>query len=68
MIWKLYDHPRGEPGFAIEDLPVAIGENLGSLLFSGLSSVAGVLLTVNIWVLNCEFDNYICTHVDTSQL
>ncbi len=68
MVRKLHDDPCREHGSAIKDLPVTVGENLGSLLFCGLSSVTGIFLTIDIWVLNCEFDNYVCTHVGTPGL
>jgi hypothetical protein len=52
----------------MQDLPVTVGENLASVLFGRLSSVAAVFLTINIRVLDREFDNYVCAHVDTPQL
>ena len=68
MVREPHDDPGREPGYAIEDLPVAVGENLGPVLFGGSTSVARVVLTINIWVLDCELDNYVCAHVGTPQL
>jgi hypothetical protein len=52
----------------VQDLPVTVGENLGSVLFGRLPSVGAVFLTHNIRILDREFDNYVCTHMDTPRL
>ena len=52
----------------MQDFPVAVGESLASVLFGRLRRVGAVFLTHNIRVLDCEFDNDVCAHVDTPQL
>src|SRR5579862_7488325 len=38
------------------------------MLFGRLPSDDAVLVTVNIWIFDCEFDNYVCAHVETPRL
>src|SRR5579859_1538124 len=52
----------------MQDLPLTCGENLASVLFGCPPSDGAVFLTINIGVLDREFDNYVCAHVDTPQL
>ena len=52
----------------MQDFPVTVGECLASVLFGRPPSVGAVFLTVDIRVLDREFDNYVCAHVDTPQL
>ena len=52
----------------MQDFPVTGGDYLTSMLFGCLPSNGGVFLTVHFRVLDREFDNYVCAHVDTPQL
>src|SRR5581483_8882642 len=52
----------------MQDLPLTGGENLASVLFGGPPSDGAVFLTINIRVLDREFDNYVRAHRNPPQL
>ena len=59
------DLSKGSP---VQDFPVDVGgENLASVLFDGLRGVGAVFLTHNSRVLDREFDNDVCAHVNNLQ-